>query len=173
MKAKDLSEFLNQLSGKWVAVGGNRWINFKTAKDVALVTKKLTSKKCKMVTGGAEGVDHVAIKSCLKYKIPKNSLKIFLPYTIQKQYKYYRKLEGTAKARLLLQTLLKINKHYPNSIIENNKKFKNFRKAADFRNTLIVKQSDGAVIFKPQHSVGTLDALDKIQKKGISYIIFK
>lgn len=172
VRNRELTKFSKELSGKWVAVGGNRWISPKTSKEVALVTKKLIDKKCKIVTGGAEGTDHIVMKSCLKYKPQKDSLKIFLPYTIQKQYEHYCRLEGARKAKSLLQTLSKIKKNYPNSIIENYKKFKNYRKAADFRNNLITKQANGAIMFKPVGSKGTLYTLNKIKTKGIPYIIF-
>lgn len=157
--------------GKWVAVGGNRWIDKDTAKKVGLIVRRLIKAKCKIVTGGAEGVDHEVLKACLKYKIPKKSLKVFLPYTIEEQFRHYRKLEGSAKAKELLLTLLKINELYKSAVVENRKKFKNYRKAADFRNSLIVKQASAAVIFKPKRSIGTLDALKKIKSKKVEYII--
>ena len=173
MENKNLSKFLETISGKWIAIGGNRWIDSKTSKKINFIVKKLIKLKCKIVTGGAEGTDHVVMKSCLKCKIPKNNLKVFLPFTIEKQYQYESKLEGNKKIKILLNTLLKIKKYYPNSITENKHKFKNYRKAADFRNSLIVKRADGAIIFKPQNSIGTLDALNKIKKKEIPYVIFK
>ncbi|MAG91496.1 hypothetical protein CMO83_02370 [Candidatus Woesearchaeota archaeon] len=169
----NLSTFSKEFSNKWVAIGGNRWINSKISNKISQVTKKLIDSKCKIVTGGADGTDHAAMVTCLKYKIPKNSFKVFLPFNIQKQYQYERKLGGRKKAEILAQTLYKIKKFYPNSIIENKRIFQNYRKAADFRNTLIVKLAKGAIIFSPSRSKGILDALKKIGEKGIPYIIFQ
>lgn len=172
MPDKDLNDFINRLSGKWVAVGGNRWIDSKTAKKVKVIVNELINKKCKIITGGAEGVDHIVMLSCLEYKIPKNSLKIFLPYTIEWQYKHYYKLEGYKKAGLLLNTLTQIKKLYTKSIIENKKQLKNYRQAANYRNTLIIKKADGAIFLKPEGSIGSLDAIRKIKAKKIPFLIF-
>lgn len=83
MYNQSLNNFINRLSGKWVAVGGDRWIDSKTAGKVKVIVNKLINKKCKIITGGAEGVDHAVMRSCLEYKISRNSLKIFLPYTLK------------------------------------------------------------------------------------------
>ena len=112
------------------------------------------------------------MRSSLEYKIPRNSLKIFLPYTIDHQYKHYCKLEGYKKASLLLNTLTQIKKIYPKSIIENKKQLKNYRQAANHRNTLIIKKANGAIFFKPEGSIGSLDAIKKIKTKEISFLIF-
>ena len=168
----DLNDFINRLSGKWVAVGGNRWINSITSKKVKVIVNKLINKRCKIITGGAEGVDHIVMRSCLEYKVPRNSLKIFLPYTMEQQYKHYCKLEGYKKASLLLNTLSKIKKLHPNSIIENKKQLKNYRQAANYRNTLIIKKADGAIFLKPEGSSGSLDAIKKIKTKKIPFLIF-
>lgn len=167
----DWKVFIKRFKGKWLTIGGNRWINKRTAKKVQLVISKAIKAGCRIVTGGAEGVDHAAMSAYLKSKIPKNHLKIFLPYTIHRQYEHYRKLEGERKAGLLWQTLLKIAKIYPRAIVENKRRFKTYRAAADHRNSLIVKQAQAAVIFSPKGSRGTQDALQKIDTKKISYII--
>lgn len=168
----DLLEFLSQTRGKWIAIVGNRWIDQKTASKVESVTKTLIRRGFKIVTGGAEGADHSAMRACLKYKIPKGHLKVFLPYTIQKQYNHYRKLEGSKKAEQLLATLLEIKKHIPNAIVENHRHFSNYREAANSRNTLLLRQASGVIIFKPSGSKGTLDALKKIKSRKIPFLIF-
>ncbi len=137
-----------------------------------MIVKISIKNKCKIVTGGSEGVDHIVMRSCLEHKIQKNSLKIFLPYTIERQYKHYCKLEVYKKAKLLLNTLTQIKKMYPKSIIENKKQLKNYRRAANYRNTLIIKKADGAIFLKPEGSIGSLDAIKKIKTKEIPFLIF-
>lgn len=172
MEYKDFDNFLETASEKWVAIGGNRWIDSKIADKIEYIVKELIKNKCKIVTGGAMGTDYTAIKSCLKYKISRNSLKIFMPLTIEEQHKYESKRVGQRKAKELLKTLSKIKKYYPKSIVENKKRFRNYREAAYFRNSLVVRQADAAIIFKLGNSIGTLDALNKIKRKKIPYIIF-
>ena len=71
----------------------------------------------------------------------------------------------------MLETLLEIQKKYPKAVRENKKKFANYRKAADYRNSLIERKAQLAIIIKPERSKGSLDALKKFQIKKKPYII--
>jgi len=82
---KNLSDFLCNVNGKWIAIGGNRWIKTSTENKVRKVTESLIKSKYCIVTGGAEGVDHTVMKTCFNFEVPETNLKIFLPYTIEKQ----------------------------------------------------------------------------------------
>jgi predicted Rossmann fold nucleotide-binding protein DprA/Smf involved in DNA uptake len=123
MESLGVSNFLKQFKGRWLAISGNRWVTPAIAKKVEAVTKAAILAGCYLVTGGAEGVDHAVIRACLKYKLPKGRLKVFLPYTIHEQYVQYRKMEGAAKARLLQHTLLTIQRMYPRAVVENRRRF--------------------------------------------------
>ncbi len=168
-----LSDFLGNVKGRWIAIGGNRWISKKTSREVGKVTRSIIRRGYHIVTGGAEGVDHAAMRACLGCQIRETRLKVFLPYTIKGQYEHYRKLEGARKAKGLLNTLEKIKRARADAIIENQRKFKNYRQAADFRNTLILRRASGCIVFNPGRSRGSLDALRKIRVKGKPYIILQ
>lgn len=168
-----MMDFSRRFSGRWVAVGGNRWISRSESGKVERITKILISAGCRIVTGGAEGVDHAAMRACLGYGIPKSDFRVYLPYTIQRQYLHYRGLEKAENAKRLLQTLEEIKKGYPGAIIENTRGFADYRKAANFRNGLIIKRADAAIIFKPAGSRGTGDALRRIKGKKLESIIYR
>lgn len=168
-----LQVFLKSLSGKWIAFGGNRWINERTFKRTQAITRELIKQKCKIVTGGAEGVDNAIAQASLKYKIPESDLRIYLPQTIERQYQRYKKLEGERKAKKLLVVLKEIQKLYPKSIIENKHEFKNYRLAANHRNSLIEAQARGMIMVKPQGSRGSSNALRKAIRDKVPFIVFK
>ena len=169
----DLKEFLKLTRGKWIAVGGNRWIDSKTFKKVESLTRKVIENNSKIITGGAEGVDHATTKACIKYGIAKGHLKIFMPQTLKKQYQHYRRLEGEKKAKKLLEILSEVEEKYPGVIKENHKKFSNYRKACDYRNRVIGSMAEGALIFKPKGSKGTQDVVKAIKARKIPYLIFE
>ncbi|MBI4054008.1 MAG: hypothetical protein HY397_01620 [Candidatus Doudnabacteria bacterium] len=169
---KKLRNFQEPLKGKWIAFGGNRWISAKTFQRTMLITRELIRKKCKIVTGGAEGVDHAIVQACLKYRILTGHLKMYLPYTIQKQYEHYRKLEGPRKAKKLTEALVAIKKMYPRSVIENHKKFVNYRIAANYRNSLIERSASAMIMVSPKGSRGSASVLRKAIRVKIPCLIF-
>jgi len=160
-------------SGNWIALGGNRWIDRKTAKETEGVTREIIRRGYSIVTGGAEGVDHVVMDACLKYRIRPGRLRVFLPSTIEEQYRHYRKLEGAKRAKELFGTLLKLKNADPKAIKENRRTFPGYREAANFRNSLILEKASGAIIIKPKASRGSMDALDRIRNMGLPHIVFE
>lgn len=172
MMQKDIAKFLKPLHGQWIGIGGNRHISAAEASQVKKITKSVIQAGLRIVTGGAGGVDKAVLEACLKCRIGKNHLKVFLPYTIQKQHEHYRKLEGLKVARSLFRILLTVEKNYSQAIIENHRRFTTYRKAADFRNQLMVKKISAAIVFKPERSIGSLRTLEYLRKKQIPFIVF-
>jgi len=164
-----LRRFLKKVRGKRIAIGGNRRIGPRTRGAVRNATGRLIGMGYSIVTGGAEGADHEVMKACLARP---ERITVFLPCTIEGQYRHYRKLEGAGKAGALLSTLRQLKEMRPASVMECRRKFSNYREAADYRNTLIVRQSSGFIVFKPAGSRGCGDAIRKIMRSAKPCLVF-
>ncbi len=156
--------FLKSVRGKRISIGGNRNIGPKTAKRIRSIVKSIP-KSYQLVTGGADGADHAVMQAASD-----RALIVYLPLDIESQYRCYVKLEGVRKARRLRATLERIKSH--GSVIEGQG-FRNYRKAANARNSRIIRASSGFIMFEPRGSPGSQDALKKIFLSGKPCLVFE
>lgn len=168
-----LGLFLKTVTGKRIAIGGNRHLDARTTKLVVKTTEELIRRGYSIVTGGAEGADHAVMRACMKHPGMKGRPKVFLPGTMDGQYRHYRRIEGARKAKALLKTLDGMRKAWPDAVEEGSRAFRNYREAADYRNGLIVAHSDGFIVFRPHRSRGTADALARIGRRKAPCLVFE
>ncbi len=158
---------------KWVAIAGT-WSN--TNEQVEGDVRKEVSEIIKsgdgIVTGGALGVDFIATDEALRLTHSATQIKIFLPCTVDRYSKHYRKraeerVISPEQAEGLIKQIETVLKASPVSVIENPTN-KIIDKDAYFdRITNIVNAADRLVAFQVNGSAGTQDTINKAEKKGI------
>ena len=165
---------------KWVGIsGGWRKTNPQIENDVRNVVSHIMINGNGIVSGGALNVDFIALDEALKYDPKAERIKIFLPTTLKKYAKYFRKhvLLGTItseQAENLIEQLTQLQHINPKALIENpntnltenNKKIIYYK-----RNLKVVEESDELVAFRikteTSEGLGTADTINKAKNKGI------
>jgi glycogen synthase len=170
---------------KWVAISGSwRKVNKEIERKVREIVSKILKKGDGIVSGGALGVDYIALNEALQHDKKGKRIKIFLPTTLKRYAQHLRKharLKRVKKGKVenLILALKKLKKINKKALIEN--------KRADFReetkkkyyyqrNSRIVKAADELIAFrvitKESQGLGTLDTIKKAKKKGIPVKVF-
>ena len=126
-----------------------------------------------IVSGGALNVDFIALDEALEADPKAKRIKIFLPTTLKKYARHYRKHARlgnitSKQAEDLIAQLAGLKKINPKALIENpdtnfteeNKKEKYYE-----RNTQVVEASDELISFrirtKASEGLGTADTIEK------------
>jgi len=171
---------------KFVAISGS-WR--KVNKEIERKVRKIVSQILKMgngiVTGGALGVDYIALDEALKHDKNAQRIKVFLPTTLKRYAQHLRKHArwGDVKksaVEKLISRLKKLRTLNPKALIENKKAdFREETKKKYYyqRNTKIIKAADELIAFrvitKESQGLGTLDTIKKAKKKGIPVKVFE
>jgi hypothetical protein len=170
---------------KWVGIsGGWRKTNKEIEEKVRTTVREIMARGDGIVSGGALGVDYLALDEALKHDAQAERIKIFLPTTLKQYSKHYRKHARlktitSEQAEDLISQLSKLKRINPNALIENpDENFTEETKKKMYyeRNSKIVAAADELIAFhiktKESDGLGTADTIQKAKKKGIRVKIF-
>jgi len=171
---------------KWVAISGSwRKINEEIEENVRKSVREIVSIDDGIISGGALGVDSIALDEALKIDLEAERIKIFLPTTFETYSAHYRKhaMLGTItseQAENLVIQLTGLQKINPKALIENlgiNFNEETKKEIYYQRNSDIIDASDALVAFRVKseksEGLGTADAVKKAQAKGIPVQLFQ
>jgi hypothetical protein len=167
---------------QWIAVsGGWRKSNKKIERDIRRQIAGIMRAGDGIVSGGALGVDSIALDEALKFDRRAERIKIFLPARLNIFAKHFRKRarQGVitrGQAEELIEQLSSLKKLNPKSVIENKtNKYLNKRTYYG-RNTKIIRAADKLVAFrimtKGSRGLGTYDAIQKARKNKLPIKIY-
>jgi len=170
---------------KWIGIsGGWRKTNEEVEYKIRQVVRKTIQSGDGIVSGGALGVDYIAIDEALKYDPKAERTKIFLPTTLEKYAEHYRKHARLrtitqGQAENLINQLTRLKQINPKALIENpdtNFTEETKKKMYYERNSKVVELSDELVAFRIKtelsEGMGIADAIEKAHKKGIPVKVF-
>jgi hypothetical protein len=171
---------------KFVAISGSwRKVNKEIERKVRKIVRQILKMGNGIVTGGALGVDYIALDEALKHDKNAQRIKVFLPTTLKRYAQHLRKHVkwGDVKksaVEKLISRLKKLRTLNPKALIENKKAdFREETKKKYYyqRNTKIIKAADELIAFrvitKESQGLGTLDTIKKAKKKGIPVKVFE
>ncbi|OHA49199.1 MAG: hypothetical protein A2682_00835 [Candidatus Terrybacteria bacterium RIFCSPHIGHO2_01_FULL_58_15] len=165
---------------KWVAISGSwRKTTDEIERAVRDAVHEIMFRGDGIVTGGALGVDAIALDEALRQNILADRIKVFLPTTLEQYAVHFRKHAevGTItqqQAEDLIQQLTHLKEKNRRALIEDpdtgfseeNKKEKYYG-----RNAHIIAAADELFAFQVKSEasdgLGTLDAVEKAKTKGI------
>lgn len=171
---------------KWFGISGSwRKTNGEIEEKVRGAVGEIMIRGDGIVSGGALGVDSIALDEALKIDPGAQRIRIYLPATLEVYAAHYRKhaMLGSitgAQAEGLVNQLAGLKKINPKALIEDpdsdfNEETK--KKIYYQRNSNIVDASDELVAFrvrtKESEGGGTADAVEKARKKGIPVRLFE
>ncbi|TSD03402.1 MAG: hypothetical protein Athens071416_83 [Parcubacteria group bacterium Athens0714_16] len=170
---------------KWVGIsGGWRKTNQEIENKVRKVVREIIQRGDGIVSGGALGVDYIALDEAFRFDPKANKIKIFLPTTLEKYSEHYRKHArlGTItqeQAENLIKQLTQLKKINSEALVENfDTNFTEETKKTMYyeRNSKIVDFSDELIAFhiktKESKGAGTEDTIEKANKKRIPVKVF-
>jgi len=170
---------------KWIGIsGGWRKTNQEIENKVRNTVREIMQRGDGIVSGGALGVDSIALDEALKNDLKAERIKIFIPTTLEKYAEHYRKhtrLKNitSEQAENLINQLKRLKQTNPQALIENpDTNFTEETKRTMYyeRNSKVVDASDELVAFrvrtKASEGLGTADTAEKAKKKGIPVKIF-
>jgi predicted Rossmann-fold nucleotide-binding protein len=171
---------------KWIGISGS-WR--KTTKEIETklrnIVREIIRRGDGIVSGGALGVDFIALDEALKHDSKAERIKIFLPTTFKVYTRHLRKHASlgtitSEQAENLISQLSKLKQINPKALIENpNSNFTEETKKQMYyqRNSAIVNAADELIAFrvrtKESEGLGTLDTIEKAQRKGIPVKVFQ
>lgn len=163
---------------KWTCISGSwRFINRQIAKDVRIAVGQIILAGNGIITGGALGVDYVALDEALKHNPSATQIKVYLPTSLEIYQKHYlqRANEGVitlqqAKKLIKQLTLLKIIN--PLALIENLENSVVEQKTYYQRISQEIANADSLIAFWVNQTTGTKDSIDKAKKKGLPIKVF-
>jgi hypothetical protein len=165
---------------RWVGISGgwrktNKEIENKVRNDVRQIIQRGDG----IVSGGALGVDYIALDEALKNDPKARRIKIFIPTTLEKYAEHYRKharLKNitSEQAESLIKQLTLLKQINPKALIENpDANFTEETKRVMYyeRNSRTIDASDELRAFriktKESEGMGTADTIKKAREKGI------
>ncbi len=171
---------------KWIGISGSwRKTNKEIEDKLRNIIREIIKRGDGIVSGGALGVDSIALDEALKHDPKAKRIKILLPTTLEKYCAHYRKHAkmGTIikdQAENLIKQLTNLKKINPGALVEDsNANFTEETKKQMYykRNSDIVAASDELVAFqvKTDKSAGegTADTVAKARTKGLPVKLFK
>jgi hypothetical protein len=171
---------------KWIGIsGGWRKTNKEIENKVKNIVRKIMMSGDGIVSGGALGVDFIALDEALKNDSKAERIKIFLPTILEAYAAHYRKhaLLGTItkkQADDLIEQLSRLKKINSKALIEHqNINFTDETKKTMYyeRNFAIIEACDELVAFQiktaQNNGMGTADTVEKARKKGIPIKLFQ
>ncbi len=165
---------------KWVGIsGGWRKVNSDIEGSVRAVVSQIMNSGDGIVSGGALNVDYIATNEALTHDPKAERIRIFLPTTLDKYTKHYRKHARlgniiSKQAEDLIKQLSTLKETNPKSLIENpDTNFTEENKKENYyeRNSEVVNASDKLISFRirtnASEGLGTADTIKKAKNKGI------
>lgn len=167
---------------KYIGIsGGWRKTNNEVENAVRKTVREIIMQGNGIVSGGALGVDSVALAEALRQNPKGEKIKIFLPTSLEIYAAHYHKraqeeVITIEKAKNLINQLSRLKTANPESLIENQKNTVVNKETYFERNSEIVKASDELIAFyiisEMSDGLGTRDTIAKAKAKGIPVKIF-
>lgn len=163
---------------KWVAISGNwKKMNKELEKDIRNTVRKIISRGDNIISGGALGVDYVAIDETLKLDPTAKRIKIFLPVTLEIYAAHHRKrakerVITKKQAEALIIQLSKVRGTNPSSLVENKDNAIVNQEIYYARNSAVIEAADELIAFRVNESPGTKDTIEKAHQKDIPVKVF-
>ena len=171
---------------KWIGISGSwRKTNEEIEEKLRKSVREIMLRGDGIVSGGALGVDYIALDEAIKHNSIAGKIKIFLPTTFGKYCAHYRKhakLGNITKeqAENLIKQLGNLKKINPEALIENlDTNFNEETKKQMYyeRNSAVVEASDELIAFQVKTDAiageGTADTVEKAHTKGIPVKFFQ
>ncbi len=167
---------------KWAAVsGGWRKTNSEVESAVRKEVRAVILRGDGIVSGGALGVDSIALDEALKHNSGADRIKIFLPVALETYAAHYRKRarEGVItdeQAEGLIEQLARLKNRNSSALAENPKNTIVDNRTYYERNSSVVSAADELLAFhvrsEKSEGLGTQDAIRKAREKGIPVRLF-
>jgi len=171
---------------RWIGISGSwRRVNKGIERKIRNIIRKIIRRGDGIISGGALGVDYIALDEALKNDLEAESIKIFLPTTLEVYEAHYRKHAsiGTItneQAENLINQLNKLKRINSQALIENpDVNFTEEKKKQMYyeRNSAVIDASDELIAFRVKteksEGMGTADTIEKARKKGIPVKVFQ
>ena len=165
---------------KWIIFTGTwKLINQEVENDVRQAVRDVISLGNGMVTGGATGVDYIAMDEWLKHDKECKKLRVFIPANLDNYINDYYKnwchdpitKDDIEKLEKVLRDIQSVNqacllemKHDGGDITQNH---------YDLRHNEEVMFADEVHAFQVNNSTGTQDTIDKAEKFGLTISLHK
>lgn len=175
---------MNSPQHRWFGISGTwRTTNGVVENDVRSAVREITSRGDGVITGGALGVDYIAIDEALKSYPDATKLKVVIPASFDSYIEHLKAWASgydtgdpaitKAEADLLIDQLTKMRRANPAAIVEaSSAAAEDIRKDAYFaRNTVIAQLLDELLAFQVNNSAGTQDTIDKARALGKQVIV--
>ncbi|XOB42365.1 MAG: hypothetical protein ACKKMP_03330 [Candidatus Nealsonbacteria bacterium] len=170
---------------KWIGISGG-WskTNQEIEDKVRSTVREIIQQGDGIVSGGALGVDFIALDEALKNDLKAERIKIFIPTTLEKYAEHYRKHARlktitSKQAENLIGQLKRLKQINPQALIENpDTNFTEETKRTMYyeRDSRVVSASDELIAFhirtKASEGLGTTDTIEKARKKRIPVKLF-
>jgi len=170
---------------RWIGISGSwRKTNKEIEEKIRSIVGEIITRGDGLVSGGALGVDYIALDEALKHSAKSERIKIFLPTTLEKYAQHYQKHArlGTItseQVKGLVNQLTKLKQTNPKALIENSDtNFTEETKKQMYyqRNSKIIEACNELVAFRVKteasEGLGTADTIEKAQAKGIPVKLF-
>lgn len=150
--------------------------NAEVDRAVRLAVQQAMARGEGIISGGALGVDSIALDEALKLNPEADRIKVFLPTSLETYVAHYRrraaeKAVTTEQAEKLIEQLIELKQLRPAALVENLGNRVVDRDTCYGRNTAIVEACDELVAFpvvtELSNSPGTRDTIAKAEAKGV------
>jgi hypothetical protein len=162
---------------KWIAIAGTWWkTNNEIEKTVRETVRSIIARGDGIISGGALGVDYIALDEALKHNPTAEQIKIFIPSSLELYREHFiqkhkEETISSEQAQMLIAQLEGLEKINLKALIEGPEKI--LSKEAYFNAiTTIIDASGELIAFQVNHSEGTQYAIDKAYEKGIPVKVF-
>jgi hypothetical protein len=158
---------------QWIAISGSwRKFNADVERDVRAAVAEVMARGDGIVTGGALGVDSIAVSEALKHNPTADRIKIILPSSFATYARHFRKRaqEGvitTEQAETLIALIADVQRRHKPSVVEMSHRVLNEATYYE-RNTKILEGISELLAFQVNGSAGTQDAIDKARQAGLA-----
>ena len=157
---------------RWFGISGSwRETNAAVEQDVQEAVATIMKSGNGIVTGGAIGVDHFAIREALVHDPAGTRIKVCIPGTLERYETHFRARagEGLITREVSDQNfklLRALQRAHPASLIENPKDTIINRDAYFRRNSRVAALADELYAFWVNQSPGTADTIKKTEEAG-------
>ncbi|MFA6216023.1 MAG: hypothetical protein WC768_05635 [Patescibacteria group bacterium] len=167
---------------KWIGISGSwRKINPEIDNLIRQTVREIILRGNGIVSGGALGVDYVALDQALKINPQASRIKIFIPAKLEIFQSHYlkRAKEGvitSQQAENLISQLAALKKINPTALVEDQNNLVLNQLTYYQRNSEIIEAADELIAFhvvsELSGGAGTLDTINKAKVKGIPVKIY-
>lgn len=151
----------------WFGISGSwRKTSEEVEQAVRQAVREILDKGGGIVTGGALNVDFFATDEALRIDTSGNSIRVYLPVTLERYATHYRKraTEGVItpeQAEALIEQLTRLKDANPEALVEHPENTEVNQETYFERNTEVMKASDALVAFQVNDSAGVEDTVGK------------